>query len=151
MLLTNWVSDESPDEESDEGSDEESAQSSDEESDAGVESLNPWEMIEPRRRKGERRRKIWRTEYRFYPYAAEYWGRQTKGEAEKDPRVQKVVLLFLTSENKRELMLGESDWAVGYTILGIIAGEGLATICRLILDGISAGIDRWNLAVAARC
>jgi len=83
-------------------------------------------------------------QYKFCRYAAQFWGFHSKGEAERCVAVQKAILALLESENKRNAILemeananlarGYISFTTGQTLLHVIAGNGLAGICRLVLD-----------------
>jgi len=104
--------------------------------------------------------------YKFSLYAAQFWGLHTRGEAENEPDIQRTVLSLLASENKRNSMLqmetyANSSWGdifftKGQTLLHVIAKNGLATICRFILDECnkgelqSLGMSQTDTDVAAK-
>ena len=87
--------------------------------------------------------------YKFGQYAAQFWGLHTRGEAENEPDIQRAVLSLLASENKKDSMLqletyansswGNISFTKGQTLLHVIAKNGLATICRFILDERNKG------------
>ena len=80
--------------------------------------------------------------YKAGLYVAQFWGSHTR-EAEKDREVQHSVLALLQSKNKRNSMLqmemynnsrsGDISFTEGQTLLHVIAKNGLATICKLVL------------------
>jgi ankyrin repeat protein len=79
--------------------------------------------------------------YKFSRYAAEFWGFHAR-EAEDYEEVQKAVLEFLSSEGRMNSMVqldamnhifkGRSD--LRQTILHVIAKNGLAVTCNLVLS-----------------
>jgi Ankyrin repeats (3 copies)/Ankyrin repeat len=87
--------------------------------------------------------------YKFSRYAAQFWGVHTRGEPENEPYIQRAVLSLLASENKKDSMLqletyansswGDISYTKGQTLLHVIAKNGLATICRFILDECNKG------------
>jgi len=95
--------------------------------------------------------------YNFSRYAAQFWVLHTKGEAENEPDIQRAVLSLLASENKRHSMLqletyansiwGNISFMKGQTLLHVIAKNGLATICRFILDERNKG-ELQNLGLS---
>jgi ankyrin repeat protein len=98
---------------------------------------------------GEKSLKERAQKYKFSRYAAQFWGLHTRGEAENEPDIQRAVISLLASENKRDSMLqletyansswGNINFAKGQTLLHVICKNGLATICRFILDGRNQG------------
>jgi len=94
--------------------------------------------------------------YKFSRYAAQFWGLHTRGEAEKYPCIQQAVLSLLASENKDSMLQleayasssgGRMSFAKGQTLLHVIAQNGLATICKWVLDGRINGNDTYALEV----
>jgi len=95
--------------------------------------------------------------YKFSRYAAQFWGLHTRGEAENEPDVQRAILSLLASENKKDSMLqletyansswGNISFTKGQTLLHVIAKNGLATICKWVLDGRINGNDTYALEV----
>ena len=89
------------------------------------------------------------TKYKFGYYGAQYWADHTRGDAENEPDIQRAVLSLLASENKKDSMLqmetyansswGDISFTKGQTLLHVIAKNGLATICRFILDERNKG------------
>jgi hypothetical protein len=78
--------------------------------------------------------------YNFGRYAACFWAFHTK-EAEESPDVQEAVFACLVSEAKRNSMLQIATYARrgisftrGQTLLHVLAENGLAKICALVLD-----------------
>jgi ankyrin repeat protein len=78
--------------------------------------------------------------YKLMLYSCKYWGTYVKGVAEDDVGVRKLLFRLLASVGKRECMLKMrffTEWrllyAAGQTSLHIIAGTGLASICRSFL------------------
>lgn len=80
----------------------------------------------------------------FLRYALEFWGFHAKAAGES-PDVQKAVLKILGSENKRKwiLQFEMQLYAIGgvphkvnedLSLLQVIAKNGLATTCRIVLD-----------------
>jgi len=83
--------------------------------------------------------------YKLCLYAAQFWGAHTRGEAESLPCIRQAVFQLLGSENRRNSILQMTGYAdlsrrywlnipKGQTLLHIIARNGLATICRHLLD-----------------
>jgi len=80
--------------------------------------------------------------YEFLEYALKFWGSHTR-DAEKDEDIQKTVLTLLASENTRYgiQMMGDylsfgfvfNDLPGDLTSFHILADEGLATACKLLL------------------
>jgi hypothetical protein len=72
--------------------------------------------------------------YRFFEYAVNFWGSHTR-DAETDEDIQKTVLTLLASENTRYGILWfnwfRDDIALPW--LHILANEGLAAACKLLL------------------
>ena len=95
--------------------------------------------------------------YKFGSYAAQFWALHTKGEVEKSPDVQQAVLRLFASENKRNSILQMNayvsssgdrlSFTKGQTLLHVIAKNGLAMICRLVLDGRVNGNNMYMLEV----
>ena len=90
--------------------------------------------------------------YKLSRYAAQFWALHTKGQAENEPDVQRAVVSLLASENKRDSMLqletyANSSWNIfftkGQTLLHVIAKNGLATICELVLSRRINGNDTY--------
>jgi hypothetical protein len=101
------------------------------------------------------------SEYKFFRYAAEYWGVHCRGDTENNLDVQQLILKFLVSDNKRNSMIqmennvtpncmhfGKHVFVKGQTFLHIIAGNGLARICTLVFDGGSNACETYLLTVA---
>jgi hypothetical protein len=92
--------------------------------------------------------------YKFSRYAADFWSFHTKGDPEKCPRIQLLALSVLTCENKKLSMLQLRQY-VHYGIFGmelrvefgsllhLVAEEGLATLCCLIIDGCPDGSNQY--------
>ena len=82
--------------------------------------------------------------YKFSRYAAEWWGDHAREEGEDTPDVQRHIFNLLQSENKKDSML-EIAWnsdrsvilAKKETLLHCLATNGLPTMCKLVLDGIT--------------
>jgi hypothetical protein len=74
--------------------------------------------------------------YMFFGYAAKYWASHCRGDAEQDFIVQKAIFKLLASENKMKAILQTDDdvFDGSQTLLHVIAKNGLATICGLVLD-----------------
>jgi hypothetical protein len=99
----------------------------------------------------------WLQNYKFSRYAAQFWGLHTRGEAEKDPDIQRAVLSLLASKNKRDLILlieeypfsspSSRDFRRGQTLLHGIAKIGLTTICELVLSRRINGNDTYVFTV----
>jgi len=95
--------------------------------------------------------------YKFSRYAALFWAHHTRGEAENDPDNKRAVLSLLASENKKDSMLqletyansswGQMSFTKGQTLLHVIAKNGLATICKWVLDGRINGNDTYVFRV----
>ena len=95
--------------------------------------------------------------YKFSQYAAQFWGHHTRGEPEKEPDIQRAVLSFLASENKKNSMLqlenrSNSSWGnftftKGQTLLHVITKNGLATICKRLLPRRGNENDTYVLEV----
>jgi hypothetical protein len=90
-------------------------------------------------------KKLHANRYKFMLYAAQFWGIHTRGESEKYPEVQQIVLSLLASENKRNSMLAMGGYASSgghyitmynkrQTLLHVVAGMGLTTICSRVLE-----------------
>jgi hypothetical protein len=104
----------------------------------------------------------WIQNNKFIGYSAEFWGLHTRGESEKDPHIQEAVLLLLSSENKKSSMLEIQSWfsdpwsevahsiPTSRTVLHVVCSEGLATICKLVLEGRLNASDRYMLATSHR-
>jgi hypothetical protein len=83
--------------------------------------------------------------YKFGLYAAENWGFHTAGEAEESPDIQRILCDSFVSETRRNAILQIHTYAQsnrrtiaftkGQTLLHVLADKGLATLCKLILDG----------------
>jgi hypothetical protein len=94
--------------------------------------------------------------YKFGLYAAQFWGWHTKGEAENFAEIQKATLDILANERKRDSILQMEAYAnssghnisftEGQTLLHVIAKNGLATICRVLLDGRVNDNDGYMLS-----
>jgi hypothetical protein len=97
--------------------------------------------------------------YKFYQYAAQFWGAHTKGEAENSENIQQAIVKFLSSKNKRNSMFQAAKFGErGDTIrdnftkrqtllLHIVAKEGLGTISNIIFKRYLARNDGYVLAV----
>lgn len=82
--------------------------------------------------------------YRFCLYAARFWGFHVRGEAESLSCVQRTIFRLLASENKRNSIVQMAEYAYsrrglpsfteGQTALHIVATNGLATVCKHLLD-----------------
>jgi hypothetical protein len=95
-------------------------------------------------------------QYKFSRYAAQFWDLHTRGEAENEPDIQRAVLSLLASENKKNSMLQlEDDYPKWFTIsftksrnlLQVLANNGLARVCKLVLHGRINGNDTYALEV----
>ena len=88
--------------------------------------------------------------YNFSRYAAAFWGDHARDAGDDVSDVQREILAFLTSENKKDSML-EIAWnsdrgvtlAKKETILHCLAVRGLSSMCKLILENPSA-INRYS-------
>lgn len=90
--------------------------------------------------------KIRLEKYKFSEYAVRFWGLHTKGEGENSPETRHRILEIFTSETTRNSVLQMErykryprtgrDWLEikGQTLLHVIAQNGLAVLCRLVLD-----------------
>ena len=96
--------------------------------------------------------------HQFMRYAAQFWDFHTR-TAEKYPNVSSAAIEFLKSENKRNAMpqmrtydelWGDISFTKGQTLLHVIARNGLATICKLVLNEKLNGNDRYVLEVNIR-
>ena len=85
--------------------------------------------------------------YEFSRYVAQFWAFHAR-EAETSSAVQKAALVFLADEMKRNSMLqmkeyvgsswGNISFNKGQTLLHVIAGNGLARICSIVLNSTVA-------------
>jgi hypothetical protein len=80
-------------------------------------------------------------DYKFYEYAATFWGDFTKGEGEHSHSVQRALVRLFSSDNKKRSMLqmvalAESSgiFVEGQTMLHLAAERGLAYICEQALQ-----------------
>jgi hypothetical protein len=79
---------------------------------------------------------------RFGRYAIRHWVDHTRGEAEKEPEVQKAVLSYFENDNlntrmqRRGTMVGFYGYFsdASKSLLHVFALCGLATLCRLSLE-----------------
>jgi hypothetical protein len=81
--------------------------------------------------------------YEFGCYVAQFWAFHAR-KAETSSGVQKATLVFLADEKKRNSLLqmktyinsswGDISFIEGQTLLHLVAGNGLAMICSLILE-----------------
>lgn len=94
--------------------------------------------------------KEWLQNHKFSQYAAHFWGLHTRGEAEKEPDIQRAVLSILASKSQRDLILQITEGAYftkGQTLLHLIAENGLITICELVLSRRVNGNDVYVFKV----
>lgn len=93
--------------------------------------------------------------YEFSRYAAQFWGSHTR-DAEKCDDVQKAALALLSHKTNRDSMLqmkqyvvsnGDISFTEGQTILHVIAEEGLATICSIILGEFLNEEERYLMSL----
>ena len=95
-----------------------------------------------------------RTKYKASCYVAYFWGIYAR-QAEDDSLLQKIIIEFLTHRNKRDSMLQlkayEDNRRVHFTknqsILHIIAGNGLTSLCDLFVRGESTSYNRCVLLI----
>jgi hypothetical protein len=90
-------------------------------------------------------------------YAAQFWGIHTRGVGESFPHIRQAALSLLASENKKNSMLqletyansrsGDIYFMEAQTLLHVIAKNGLAMICKWVLDGRINGNDTYALEV----
>jgi hypothetical protein len=88
-------------------------------------------------------------------YVAEFWGFPAR-QSEESRDVTELALTFLTDQNKRNSMLQMETFVNPYghytsscddqTILHVIAKNGLATICQLVLNGSLNRNDTYGLS-----
>jgi ankyrin repeat protein len=103
---------------------------------------------------------------RFLRYATNYWSFHLRGEPEGDHQIQLSVLLLLQAEEKRDLLRESmsplfmqflplspvtslSPRIRGHTLLHVLAENGLATICKVVLGG-AGEFDRYVLVSVYR-
>jgi hypothetical protein len=89
--------------------------------------------------------------YTLCLYAACFWGFHVQGEAETSPLIKEMFYRIWEIENKGNSILqmgryanSRQEWlsfTKGWTLLHIIASNGLAIICNIFLDGES--IERF--------
>ena len=85
-------------------------------------------------------------QYKLSRYAAQYWADHVRGGLEKDVEIQKSIIQTFRSLDSREAMdqikiyaestLGKFEVSMARSLLHIVAANGLATVCRCLLDGI---------------
>ena len=85
--------------------------------------------------------------YKFSHYASQYWADHIRGDAKSEKEIQNAILGTFRLASKRESMnqmnmYAESSWGkfilyTGMSLLHVIAANGLAMVCRRLLDGIS--------------
>jgi len=80
-------------------------------------------------------------QFEFSSYAAQFWAiHVTKGDAERLDDIQRAIFGILACDNKKNLMLQLDPYSFSdQTFIHIVAKNGLATICALILYGGSIG------------
>jgi hypothetical protein len=81
-------------------------------------------------------------QYKFSGYAVEFWADHTRGKAEERPEVQTAILKVFQNKNKMDALLRMDSYirqavfeTSGQTLFHVFAENGLATTCRLALDG----------------
>ena len=80
---------------------------------------------------------------KFYSYAAQFWGDHAR-VVEESLEIQKRVLTFLRSENKKNFMLlvatnGQFHlYRDGQTVLHVLARNGIGSLCQILLK-----FDEW--------
>jgi hypothetical protein len=86
--------------------------------------------------------------YKFYHYAAQFWGVHTKGEAENLDTIRQAVARVVFSENKMNSMVqaaNNAEWEFSMeftnqqTWLHFAACQGLATFSKIIFEGRNDG------------
>ena len=77
--------------------------------------------------------------YKFGRYAAQYWGAHTRGDA----GVEKFSFDVFQSEGKRSSMC-QIVKHYGFSLLHVIAANGLATVCPFILSEYVIGEETWR-------
>lgn len=95
-----------------------------------------------------------RKKYKLSLYASQYWVDHIRGDSESEKEVQNAIWGISESVGKWESMhqlriYSESSWGMfvsytGMSILHVIAANGLAMICRCLLDGIFNDNDRYG-------
>jgi len=82
-------------------------------------------------------------QFDFSRYAAQFWASHVKGDAERLDDIQRAIFGILACDNKRNSMLQIDTYfwssVSDQTFLHIVANNGLATICALVLYGGSIG------------
>jgi hypothetical protein len=81
-------------------------------------------------------------QYKFSSYAVGFWAYHTRGEAEERPEVQTAILRLAQNKDKMDAFLRIDSYirwtafeTYGQTLFHVFAENGLATTCRLALDG----------------
>ena len=83
--------------------------------------------------------------YQFGDYAARYWAFYVRGKGEEDPKILAFLWNMFKSSKKCNAIRQYWDWIdwpwgdikklSTSTMLHIIAWEGLATVCKCVLNG----------------
>lgn len=90
----------------------------------------------------------WLWTHLFHSYAVVYWGHFTKGEGERDDEVR--ALLFDILNHGWKGRLATPTRRLLNSSLELVASEGLAMICRDLLEGVSVGAEKIDLAWSIR-
>jgi hypothetical protein len=96
--------------------------------------------------------------YKFSNYAARFWSLHTKGAGETRVEVrERLYTAFISAEREHSLdQLYGADKifylskAINSSFLHIVASEGLATICRMLLHDNSEEIGRYVIIYVSR-